>query len=154
MTKLTPDLVDYVTRVIRKLTSNFEEDLVQETLLKAHQYADAFKGDCSYKTWLYYIAKSTVIRRAKYWKWKKRNAPTCTFTDTMGQAHYPDPSAGLRLQEIASKIKTFGPKREQIFWQYFAEGMTEGELAKRHDMKTTTIRTHIYRMRKALNGVC
>jgi RNA polymerase sigma-70 factor (ECF subfamily) len=51
-------------------SSDDADDLVQDTLLKAYEQLSAFRGDASFKTWLFRIASNTAIdhlRARKRW---------------------------------------------------------------------------------------
>jgi len=49
--KYGSDLYAFILRMCR--SEQLARDILQDTMLKAMQSADSFKGDCSVKTWLY-----------------------------------------------------------------------------------------------------
>lgn len=54
-----------------RFLGNYEDacDVAQEAFVRVHQHLGRFKGDCSFKTWLYKIVLN--LARNKY-RWKKR----------------------------------------------------------------------------------
>jgi RNA polymerase sigma-70 factor (ECF subfamily) len=53
---------DFVERVVVRMVGRDDAaDVAQEALLTAFRFRDAFRGDSSYRTWLYRIATSTAL---------------------------------------------------------------------------------------------
>ena len=54
--------------------ASMAEDAVQETFLKAYQHLDAFRGECSEKTWLFSIAVNVCrdMRRNAWYRYVDR----------------------------------------------------------------------------------
>lgn len=144
--KLDTAAREYVYKVVRKLVFNVmeHEDLVQETLFRAHKYADTFKGDGLITTWLYVITKQVIHDFDIYRRRAKRNAPTVELKDSY--TYEVNPTAGLELQEIFKRVELLTPALQQAFWQY-ASGMTEGEVASANNLTVSAARARIHRAR-------
>ena len=52
-------------QIARRLPAQDVDDVMQDTLLKAWKYIDAFRGDCAISTWLVTIAVNTAKNHYK-----------------------------------------------------------------------------------------
>ncbi|MBS4029911.1 MAG: RNA polymerase sigma factor [Clostridiales bacterium] len=70
--KITPELTfeeyrDYLQQLALRLTgdNNDAQDLVQDTLLKAYEHANSFRGEAAVKTWLTKILVNTFLTQKR-----------------------------------------------------------------------------------------
>lgn len=49
------------------------EELLADTLIRAHRKIESFRGDCSLRTWLYRIAENLAKNRHAYWTRRRRD---------------------------------------------------------------------------------
>lgn len=71
------------------------EEAVQDTFLKAFRYLPGYRGDSSFKTWLYRVARSTALDHLR----RKRIRTISPDAPESPLMHMPDP-AGNGLQTI------------------------------------------------------
>ena len=147
-----PDTRAYVRAIARRYVRDVDdvEDVVQDALLRAHQYRDTFKGDAAYRTWIYRVAVTAGI---DYVRRRKRapepaeievdrlHAPACTH----GRA-----IARVELARIEIVVEKLGPRLEAVFWQSVRDGMSEGEIARAHGLTVPAVKARIHRAKKAV----
>lgn len=143
---MTNETREYVSKIIRKIASNSpdHEDLVQDVLLLAHRKTTQLRTGPAFKSWLYMVARTVV---SDYYR-----APAAKTTklmhsdeDMVHPTYEVDPSARIQVAEIMSRLDGLNA---QMFWQYYAEGMTEGEIAKYHGVSLPAAKARIHRARK------
>jgi RNA polymerase sigma-70 factor, ECF subfamily len=97
------------------------EDLVQETLLRAWQHFDAFKGSSSLRTWLYTIATNACLDALK--KRPPRTLPAAAFPasdprssfgETHTEASWLEPFPDSWLTEAADNPESHYTRRESV----------------------------------------
>ena len=97
------------------------EDLVQETMLRAWQYFDTFKGASSLRTWLYTIATNACLEALK--KRPPRTLPVAAYsaTDPLGpiapalaEALWLEPFPDSWLAEAAANPEAHYTRHESV----------------------------------------
>ena len=73
---------------------HLSRELVQETFLKVHRYRESYKPLASFKTYLYTIARSTLIDN-----WKKTQASRSVELE---EARVPDPAPAGNPERVAA----------------------------------------------------
>lgn len=126
-------------------------DLVQEIILELYRSLPNFKNSCTFKTWVYTIAKNTCITRSRNEKKHKffecpedyeevfsvENSCNVTFE----QLHN-----AMRYDVVMTKLKE---PEKQIF-QLYLEGMSYKELEKNTGINENHLRIMIHRLKKRL----
>jgi len=148
------DQRDIVRAFILKLVGDpsLADDLVQETLLRAHKSDAAFRGDASRKTWLHVIALNLV---------RDHFRATARLPKQVS-----DPEALLALQddkaledellqrEMASCIRQYVlrlPDRQRdVVALHDIAGLTHGEVSSALDISQSNSRLLLHRGRAAL----
>src|SRR5258707_13670288 len=97
------------------------EDLVQETMLRAWQHFDSFKGASSLRTWLYTIATNACLEALK--KRPPRTLPVAAYPATdplspiapaLAEALWLEPVPDSWLAEAADNPEAQYTRRESI----------------------------------------
>lgn len=101
------------------------EDAVQETFLKAYRSMNAFRGDCSEKTWLMRIAVNVCrdMGRSRWMRFVDRRVPLDLL---------PEPSQeynGYNSLDLASAIMQLPVKLKEAVLLYFYHDMTMREIS-------------------------
>lgn len=102
------------------------EDAVQETFLKAYRSMDAFRGDCSEKTWLMRIAVNTCrdMRRSAWFRHVDRRIEMESI-----------PSSALQIdgdedaEEVAWAVVKLPARYREVILLYYDQDMTLKEIA-------------------------
>lgn len=133
--------------------SALAEDVVQDSLLKAWQAASRFRGDSSMRSWILRITQNTAISMLR----KRRE----DFRDPVHMPELPDPvgqpdrqAAGramvhdlwIALGDLDQTSRTIVVLRE-------LEGLTYEEISDVLDLPLPTIKTRLFRSRRALAAV-
>lgn len=155
-------LVKYQRRVARHVTrwvkrSSDVEDVVQEVFIKAYRGLPSFKGESSFYTWVYQIARNTsfnfVTRQQKHVVLKDdisaEDGPE--MEDTVGNDH-DDPERSLLARQICDTVdaamKRLQPDLAEALVLYEVEGKPYKEIAEMLKIPIGTVRTRIFRARE------
>lgn len=146
--RLTNELRPYLRRVIqRELTSmacrtpDDDSDLIQQTLLKAVQSVETFRGNTidQWRVWLATFARNEVRMAVRYWNSQKRSVQRSTegLQEFISEVPADDdgPSAEIRKQELAKQLSRAlqglsESERQIIGWRQ-DQGLTHAAIAER-----------------------
>lgn len=123
------------------------EDVVQETFLKAYKSMEAFRGECSEKTWLMRIAINTCrdYRRSAWFRYLDRRIT-------------PDdlPLATNSLEEesieLTAAIMRLAPKLQEATLLHYYQSMTTREIADTLQIPQSTVSARLNRARAKLRA--
>lgn len=127
-------------------------DLVQDTMLKAINYATHFKEGTNFKAWLYTIMKNTFINN---YRRSTRTNSIMTITDeiTSDKLHYSatvnDSDGKFVMEDIYKALGKLQPEYYIPFLKYF-EGFKYHEIAEQLDIPIGTVKTRIHVARQLL----
>jgi RNA polymerase sigma-70 factor (ECF subfamily) len=125
------------------------EDIVQESVVKAWQALDSFRGDASIRTWLLRITHNTAISALR----KRRDDVTAPsdLPERPGQTSVED-SALLEADraEIWEALSRLDPVARAIVVLREVDRMSYEEIAEVLDLPTATVRTRLFRARQQL----
>ena len=149
-----------------------DQDLTQDTFLKAFRNIKRFKGNASFYTWLYRIVINTCLdarRRRRRWKeifspWRLERPKEETCTSSLED--YPDPDknanplsmAGKRQleQDLKKVMNTLSERQRDIFQLKIFHEMSIPEIAQMMNLAEGTVKTHLFRatqvIQKKLKG--
>ena len=139
-----------------KFTKDHEDanDLVQDTLLKAINYAGQFKEGTNFKGWLYTIMRNTFInnyRRAS----RSQSLISVNEEIPSSQLHYSatnNASNGKFVMEDVNKaMQKLQPEYYTPFIKYF-EGYKYHEIADMLNIPIGTVKTRIHLARQVLKS--
>lgn len=145
----------YVTRYVRSAPD--VEDVVQEVFIKAYRGLLAFKGDSSFYTWLYRIARNTSLN------FVTRQSNVVVLQDdlpgTQGEpreeqvgSDNEDPERRLMAKRISEAVERamtrLQPELAEALLMYEVEGRQYKEIAQMLQIPIGTVRTRIFRARE------
>lgn len=156
----------YQARLLRFVTystgdPDLAETITQDTLLRAYNSREKFRGECSINTWITGIAVNVIrdylrTERYKFWKQVKSSA-----IDVQEMASFL-PSAGLnpegqvlakeKVRQLSEILKTLSHNQRTIFLLKFSEDMHVNEICEVLGMSVNTVRTHLHRALKAVRS--
>lgn len=117
---------------IRRLVLNHDDaaDILQDTLLKAWQGLDAFRGDSKISTWLYTIAQRnclTFLQKAQAEREMTQEDPDGYVMDSLEADTYFDGDATQRL--LLEAIASLPARQRQVFTLRYFDGVPYEDLA-------------------------
>ena len=127
------------------------EEVLQDSYLKALRKIKAFKGQASFKTWLFSIIRYTSIDHAKA-KVKHRTIQVEEVSNSIG-SHHPteEISEGKALSAVFREaLDELSPKQRRILHLVFYQACSISEAAEIMDIQLGTARTHYERGKSRL----
>ena len=126
------------------------EDLVQSTFLACVEGQQVFRGEASFRTYLFAIAKRLLYRRLR----SNRRQPKLDFTITSLQQLGPSPSAAFGARQ-EQRLLLEGLRRIPIEMQvalelHYWEQLTGPQIAEVLEIPEGTVRSRLRRAREAL----
>jgi RNA polymerase sigma factor (sigma-70 family) len=148
--------------MIYNMTGNRQdaEDLVQDVFLRAHRALKRFRGQSSFYTWIYRIARNTTINFLK-----KRSRHAVVSYDDVDQGVERDPdyvdlsarSTPIRdasLSELQEKLnaalQTLSEKHRSVVVLHDIQGVPHEEIAAMQSCSPGTIRSRLFYARRQL----
>ena len=131
------------------------EDVVQDTLLRAHRSLPAFRGDCSLRTWLYRIA----VNRAFSHRQRSARAAGVPFDDERVHAALAvdaggDPHLACELREryalLLTALDRLSPTLRATVVLVTTQGLSLEEAAQILDCSSGTVGWRLHEARKQL----
>lgn len=154
--------VKALQRAARNLTSNEmdAQDLVQDTLLRAHRYWHSYKVGSNCGAWLYRILKNTFISEHRVWS---RRPPLINLDDLHDADYFNLPDRGrlaanpedifqltiIKL-DVAAALARLSHEFRQALLQYFWGGLSYRDIASAADLPLSTVRARMYRGKQLL----
>lgn len=141
------------------------EDIAQMVMIRAHRALNQFRGDCSFKTWIFRIATSLTINR--YWYHRRRmahrtlsgnapvdaEAPELTLETTL-ESGEPSPAESLMQAERESGVDhargLLKTKYQEILGLLIDDRLRYREIAARTGLNVGTVKSRIARARSEL----
>jgi len=137
------------------------ETIVQDTLLRAYNCRESFRGECSVNTWLTGIAINVLrdhqrTERYKFWKKVKTTAidvhEMASFIPAEGSSPEVQLLAKEKVKRLAQVLGTLSPRQRTIFLMKFSEEMPVIDISEVLGIPATTVRTHLHRALKAVRS--
>ena len=144
-----------------RFLGNYEDacDVAQESFVRAYRHLRQFKGDCSFKTWLYKIVLN--LSRNKY-RWKKRRGEFGKISidnpggkDSQNRMEIPDTTLSVarevRRKEIQQRIQESLSRlprsyREILVLRHMEE-LSYSEISRMLGCAEGTIKSRLHRAR-------
>ena len=143
-----PGLLRYARTIVRD--SQAAEDLVQETLLRALQRADTFRGEAALSTWLHRILHNLAIDQFR----QEREQATGDVEDEL-ERQWHDDSFTVDAAVVVERAETREELQDALVRLpvmyrtavvlHDAEGMTVAEIADVHGIETPAAKQRLRR---------
>lgn len=148
-----------------RLTGNAAaaDDITQETFISAWKHLDGFRGDSSFKTWLFRIAAN---KTRSYWRWKKlrswvglgeragdEDSPTLEEVLPDRPQDRPEQAALAADLErrVQAAINLLAPRQREVA-VLRAQGLALAEIGEALGMAEGTVKAHWFEGRKKLEA--
>lgn len=125
------------------------KDATQETFLKAYRSLDAFRGECSDKTWLLRIAVNTC-RDMQRSAWFRHHDRRITPEDLPQAIRPPDDDDDL---DVLCHVMRLPPKLKEVVLLYYWQNMNVNEIAQTLGVTHSTVSARLKRAREKLHDV-
>lgn len=127
------------------------EEVLQDSYLKALRKIKAFKGQASFKTWLFAIIRYTAIDHAK----AKAKRKTLQVEEISNSIRSQQPAVEINNDKALSAIfraalDELSPKQRRILHLVFYQACSISEAAEIMDIQLGTARTHYERGKSRL----
>src|SRR6266567_1995930 len=137
------------------------ESITQDTLLRAFNGRDNFRGECSVSTWLTGIAINITrdhqrSARFKFWKQVKTTAVDVNEMASFIPSDSISPQRRIlaeeRVKNLYTVLETLSNNQRTIFLMKFTEELSVEEISEILGMAVNTVRTHLHRALKAVRS--
>jgi RNA polymerase sigma-70 factor (ECF subfamily) len=143
--------------VARLIGTRDAEDLAQEAFLRAHQALPRFRGESTFRTWLYRIARNLCWTELR--KRGRRGESTMLGDDSLEVRLLPDDSVSDLAEEsaradLATRVRehvgTLPAPYREVLTLFYLDEMHYEEIAVILDVPIGTVKTWIHRARLRL----
>ena len=156
----------YRARLIRFVAfstgdADLAETIAQDTLLRAYNGREKFRGECSVGTWLTGIAINVLRnhqRTERYKFWRKVRATAvdvhemASFLPADGSSPESQLLAKEKVKQLADVLQTLSKNQRTVFLMKFVEEMDVADISEVLGMQINTVRTHLHRALTAVRG--
>lgn len=150
----------FVCAIARRIVGEQDAgDVAQETLLLAHRNRDRFRGEASYRTWLYRIATTAALTHLRSQR-RRRLDRTVSIDDAgpllVDDRQRPTPEDELVRAEQAAQVRAgvdaLAPAYRDVLQLRFMQELSELEVADALSISVANVKVRAHRARHALRG--
>ncbi|MBW1886658.1 MAG: sigma-70 family RNA polymerase sigma factor [Deltaproteobacteria bacterium] len=138
---------------LRRLGDHHEaEDIAQEAMIAAYSSLDSFRGESTLSSWVLGITRNVIghrLRRKRLNTVELREARHVGAETVAGDDRL---DTKRRMQATMSAIDRLQPQLRETLVLRTVEGKSTREVAGLTGRTETTVKTHLYRARKALKA--
>lgn len=144
-----------VHSLILRVVGNREdaEELAQDTFMKAFRHLSAFKGDCSFSTWVYRIAYNTAISHTRKRKHKLlaidetvlANVSEEEIAEALGCT-----DSSEQVGRLEAALGLLPPDERAIILLFYMEEKSINDLTSITGLTVANVKTKLHRIRKKL----
>ena len=120
------------------------DEVVQDTFVRAFAAIDSFRGDSSFRTWLFTIAKRLVLDRRRA---ERRSRVVATVEEGDAVAHFNALDAMVAdesLQRVRKAVASLSPKQREVFTLRVEQGLSYKDIADLIGSTEGATRVHYY----------
>ena len=130
------------------------EDLTQETFIKLYKNLEKIQPEQNFKAWVYKIATNSA---KDFWrKQKAQKELFVEFPEDFETILPKDAYYELELNESSKEIETallgLKPEYKTVLLLYYQKELSYAEIAENLNIPINTVKTYIYRAKKALKN--
>jgi len=150
MTQYGDDVRTYAYAITRNREQ--AKDIAQEAFIKVYQNIGSFKGQSSFKTWLFTIARnlainelrSSYVRRMVLFEWVKPDKMA-----ESAEAAFMGKQSELELLNIVMGLSM---KHREVLVLHLEHGMTKAEIGQLLGLSEGTVKSRLHRARKIVES--
>jgi len=129
---------------------NDVDELVQDTFVRAFNSLDGFRGDSSFRTWLFTIQRRLLIDRRRSEK-RRRDKDELQEDDASTEYDALDSVVADETQKrLQAAVKRLSPTQREVFSLRIAEGMSYKEIADAVGTTEGAARVHYHNAMRAV----
>jgi RNA polymerase sigma-70 factor (ECF subfamily) len=126
------------------------DEVVQDTFVRAFGAIDSFRGESSFRTWLFTIAKRLVLDRRRSER-RSRMTGTVSDTDVVTQFDALDTMvADESMQRVRRAVDSLSPKQREVFTLRVEQGLSYKEIAELIGSTEGATRVHYHNAMRAV----
>lgn len=126
------------------------DDLVQDTFVRAFQSLDGFRGESSFRTWLFTIERRLLLDRRRA---EKRRPSKVEVQEGDASTEYDALDslvAGEAAQRVRTAMKQLSPTQREVFALRVSEGLSYREIAEVVGTTEGAARVHYHNAMRAV----
>jgi RNA polymerase sigma-70 factor (ECF subfamily) len=124
------------------------EDITQDTLIKAWRALPRFRGESSLRTWVLRIAHNTAISALR--RRREESLPTWSLPEPGGGDSADEATRSILMEHFAAGLASLDPTSRAMVVLREIEDLSYDEIAAALDVPVSTVRTRLFRARRAL----
>jgi RNA polymerase sigma-70 factor, ECF subfamily len=129
---------------------NEVEELVQDTFVRAFGSVDGFRGDSSFRTWLFTIERRLLLDRRRAEK-RRRDRNELQEDDAATEYDALDSVVADETQaRLAGAVKRLSPTQREVFTLRITEGLSYKEIAEAVGTTEGAARVHYHNAMRAV----
>ncbi len=139
-----------------KITDDEIDDLIQRTFMACVEGRDRFRGDASFRTYLFATARNQLYRFLRDRRSRERKVDAdfgITSVAALGMTPSSIAAARQEHEILLCALQRVSVDQQTILELSYWEGLKGPEIAVIFDISPTTVRTRLYRARAALQQV-
>lgn len=126
------------------------DELVQNTFLACSRSRDAFRRQCSFRTYLFAIARHELYAHLRRRHGRALDGGVTSLGDLSGTTPGTQIARGQDHQRLLAALRGLPLDTQLLLELFYWEEMNSNELAEVFDVTSTTARTRLHRARTAL----
>lgn len=151
-----PDDRAFIFAVVRRIVANEDaaNDATQDALLVAYRFRDRFRGESTYRTWLYRIAVNAALGSLRRQRRMHERVADVALPEVVDPADSPETCVANR--ELAGAVTAAVAGLEPIYRDVIelrAEEVGEREIARRLGISVANVKIRAHRARQHLRGI-
>lgn len=129
---------------------NDVDELVQDTFVRAFNSIDGFRGESSFRTWLFTIERRLLLDRRRSEK-RRRDKAEIQEGDAVTEYDALDSVVADETQQrLHEAISRLSPTQREVFTLRVAEGLSYKEIAEAADTTEGAARVHYHNAMRAV----
>lgn len=152
-----PGIAPSLRRVARRLTRDDDEaeDLVQETAVRAHRFADSFRQGTSMRAWLHRILRNTFASRYRKRRREREVIERAHLEGALAESRSlaaPEPRivAASLSDEVMRALEALPPEFRAVLTLVIVDGLSYRETADALGCPIGTVMSRLHRARAAM----
>ena len=125
------------------------EDMAQEAFLKAFRLLHSYRGECSFRTWMYRVVSSVCLTELR----RRKNRREVEWNDSL-ELSAEQPVADRDLHDrIRGCVRLLPERYATVISMYYLAGAPYEEIADALNIPQGTLKTWMFRARKMLRQI-
>lgn len=129
--------------------ASLAEDMAQEAFLKAFRLLQSFRGECSFRTWMYRVVSSVCLTELR----RRKNRHEVEWNDSL-ELSAEDATVDRDLYEkIRNCVRLLPDRYATVISMYYLAGVPYEEIADALNIPLGTLKTWMFRARRMLRQI-